>query len=156
MLTVSRKRVQDLYNYHKSRGHHLAGDSLIKLFGSKCLPDEANVETSDSNVDSLDPKPSSDFAKIPEKTFISKWDKTNPKPAEPKEDTYISPAPINFDDIERRDRSERRLNIAAMAMQGILANSHQELVDMKIDQVAKLAVEMTDALMAEAEKGGLQ
>ncbi len=40
MLTVSRKRVQNLYNYHKSRGHYLARESLIKLFGSKCLPDE--------------------------------------------------------------------------------------------------------------------
>lgn len=50
-------------------------------------------------------------------------------------------------------RNERRLNIAAMAMQGLLANSHQELVDMKIKQVAQLSLEMTDALIAEAEKG---
>lgn len=55
LLTVSRKRVQNLYNYHKSRGHHLAGDSLIKLFGSKCLPD--NVDTLADNVDSLEQKP---------------------------------------------------------------------------------------------------
>lgn len=43
MLTVSRKQVQNLYNYHKSRGHHLAGESLIKLFGSKCLPDNVDI-----------------------------------------------------------------------------------------------------------------
>lgn len=55
LLTVSRKRVQNLYNYHKSRGHHLAGDSLIKLFGPKCLPD--NVDTLADNVDSLEQKP---------------------------------------------------------------------------------------------------
>lgn len=53
MLKVSRKQVQNLYNYHKSRGHHLAGESLIKLFGSKCLPDEAAVA---ENATTTEPK----------------------------------------------------------------------------------------------------
>lgn len=47
-----------------------------------------------------------------------------------------------------------RLTIAAMAMQGILANSHQEMVDMEIDKVAELAIEAADAIIAECEKGG--
>lgn len=63
----------------------------------------------------------------------------------------------NFDNILKNSFSkERRLNVAAMAMQGILANSHQEMVDMKIDQVVKLAIEVTDALLVEVEEGGTQ
>lgn len=63
----------------------------------------------------------------------------------------------NFDNILKNSFSkERRLNVAAMAMQGILANSHQEMIDMKIDQVVKLAIEVTDALLVEVEEGGAQ
>lgn len=53
MLVVSRKRVQNLYNSHKLKGHHLAGEALIKIFGSKCLPDEVANE---DNFTSKEPK----------------------------------------------------------------------------------------------------
>ena len=71
-----------------------------------------------------------------------------PKPAEPKEDKH-------FDSILKDGfRDHNRLHIAAMAMQGILANSHQQIVDMKIDKVAELAIAAADKLIAECEKGG--
>ena len=71
-----------------------------------------------------------------------------PEPAEPKNkdcDNHLA-------DVDKM--MDLRLNIAAMAMQGILANSHQEMVDMKIDKVAELAIEAADALIAECEEGG--
>ena len=67
MLTVSRKRVQEVYAKNiaasNSDGHNSYDygyyDGVINilstLFGSKCLPD--NVDSLDSNVDSLEPKP---------------------------------------------------------------------------------------------------
>ena len=58
MLTVNRKRVLNLYNYHKLRGHHLAAETLLKLFDSKFLPKNvdslgSNVDSSHGNVDNL-------------------------------------------------------------------------------------------------------
>jgi|GEM_PF-4640437 len=103
MLYVSRKRVQELYSEMQKivpvseydRGFRNAERAtLYHLFGSKCLPDEAcnvassDVASSEANVDSsehLKPKANSDFTPIPEKTFISKWDKAELKPAEPDE-----------------------------------------------------------------------
>ena len=70
MLMVERKRVQNLYDSHKLRRHHLAGEALINLFGSKCLPDETcNAASSDvaSNVASPDPKPSVSKFKVGDK-----------------------------------------------------------------------------------------
>lgn len=105
MLMVSRKRVQEFYAKCKevtmnpysypdySHESALSRMALLDiLFGSKCLPDnvgcsEPNVDSSDGSVDSLEhlePKANSDYTPIPEKTVVSKWDKTEPKPAEPK------------------------------------------------------------------------
>ena len=67
MLTVSRKRVQEVYAKNiaasNSDGHNSYDygyydgviNILFTLFGSKCLPD--NVDSLESNVDSLEPKP---------------------------------------------------------------------------------------------------
>ena len=49
---------------------------------------------------------------------------------------------------------ERRLNIAAMAMQGIMANPNPQMVEMDAHRVADLAILMADTLIAECEKGG--
>lgn len=48
---------------------------------------------------------------------------------------------------------ERRLNIAAMAMQGIMANPNPQMVEMDVHRVADLAILMADTLIAECEKG---
>lgn len=96
MLTVKASTVKDIYNSmnkaHPKENAWVVKQTLEALFGSKCLPD--NVDSLDSNVDSLhgnvdslehlEPKANSDYTPIPEKTVISKWDKTEPKPAEPK------------------------------------------------------------------------
>lgn len=83
MLTVSRKRVQDLYNYHKSRGHHLAGDSLIKLFGSKCLPDE-HKECSNPSVVNCRHKHGDGSCSLDGMCYHKSPNPQEPKPAEPK------------------------------------------------------------------------
>lgn len=78
MLTVSRKRVQEMYahydaicydpqrpkDYIESVYEHADGVTMAldDLFGSKCLPDnvatsEPNVDSSVGNVESLEPKP---------------------------------------------------------------------------------------------------
>lgn len=48
---------------------------------------------------------------------------------------------------------ERRLNIAAMVMQGIMANPNPQMVEMDAHRVADLAILMADTLIAECEKG---
>lgn len=93
MLYVSRKQIDALQGeiFKAIMDAHDADDwqdaahyildvmprSFAALFGSKCLPDEKNIE-------SLEPKANSNYTPIPEKTFVSKWNKTEPKPAEPK------------------------------------------------------------------------
>ncbi len=50
--------------------------------------------------------------------------------------------------------SHNRLHIAAMAMQGIMANPSQQCVEMDVAAIANLSLIMADALLHEAEKGG--
>lgn len=86
MLTVSRKRVQEQYalNVKSLQKGNLTDmqteiavkvkDTLYYLFGSKCLPDEkltANVDSSDPNVDSSEPKPAGPKFKAGDKVRIS-------------------------------------------------------------------------------------
>lgn len=60
-----------------------------------------------------------------------------------------------FDNILKDSLSkERRLNIAAMVMQGIMANPNPQMVEMDAHRVADLAILMADTLIAECEKGG--
>lgn len=47
------------------------------------------------------------------------------------------------------DFGHSRLNIAAMALQGILANSHQQMVEMNVERVVDLAILTADTLIAE-------
>lgn len=70
---------------------------------------------------------------------------------EPEEDTYSSPAPINFDEIERRDRNELRLKIAAQIMASMMQDARW---GDKYSHIANMACAAADALIAEAEKGG--
>lgn len=60
----------------------------------------------------------------------------------------------NFDHIaDDRKMVPSRLQITAMAMQGILSNPSPQMVDMPIDRVAQLADAMASILIAECEKG---
>lgn len=72
---------------------------------------------------------------------------------------YIVNCDKQFDSILKDSFSkERRLNIATLAMRGILSNP--KLIEMGIylgsdaDRIARFALAHADALMAEAEKGG--
>ena len=61
----------------------------------------------------------------------------------------------HFDNILKDSFSkERRLNIAAMITQGIMANPNPQMVEMDAHRVAGLAILMADTLIAECEKGG--
>lgn len=60
----------------------------------------------------------------------------------------------HFDNILKDSFSkERRLNIAAMVMQGIMANPSPQMVEMDAHRVADLAILMADTLIDECEKG---
>ncbi len=65
----------------------------------------------------------------------------------------------HFDNILKDSfRNERRLNIAAMAMQGIVSNptamNGPKLIDGDEEILAKWSLKFADALIAECEKGG--
>lgn len=122
MLTVSRKEIQQLVSANDELIKKYPGRDSIeaiqaktvstilnRLFGSKCLPDEEpkpaepnvdsshdNVDSSEVNVDSLEylePKANSDYIPIPEKTVVSKWDKTEPNPDGLNEDNFAKSEP---------------------------------------------------------------
>lgn len=60
----------------------------------------------------------------------------------------------HFDNILKDCFSkERRLNIAAMITQGIMANPNPQMVEMDVHRVADLAILMADTLIAECGKG---
>lgn len=86
MLTVSRKRVQEVYNKYA----HYVGfklQPLLELFGSKCLPEPSklqascrqvnvdsshdNVDSSHGNVDSLEPKPAEPKFRVGDKVTVT-------------------------------------------------------------------------------------
>lgn len=104
------------------------------FFGSKCLPDDTKDDTKE------------------------------PKPAEPKKESRnLSQETANcdkhFDNILKDSfRNERRLNIAAMAMQGIVSNptamNGPKLIDGDEEILAKWSLKFADTLIAECEKGG--
>lgn len=89
ILTVSRKRVQEMYTQNQSEinrenvsssdkdCYETVNEVLKTLFGSKCLPD--NVESSEPNVESLPQNPTEN---CDNKSHIST---DCDKPAEPKE-----------------------------------------------------------------------
>ena len=135
MLTVSRKRVREMY----AANERIKADSpdketahisdhinhvLKHLFGSKCLPDnvessEPNVESSEPNVDSLPQNPTEN---CDNKSHISA---DCNKPAEPTD----FGREVNFPTknnlaiyLKKSKNCDNRLQIAAVAMQGILSN----------------------------------
>ena len=149
MLCVSRKRVQGLYDlvyeiYADGTKEWYQGymKAMHDLFGSKCLPDELN-----------------------EDNFATK----KPQPAEPKnEGTHQEQCvPKNAESgthsfnhiLKDSFRKERRLNIAAQIVASMIGSddwttwrggSNKEIWH----NMAKSSLEIAEALIAEAEKGG--
>lgn len=176
MLTVSRKRVREMY----AANERIKADSpdketahisdhinhvLKHLFGSKCLPDnvessEDNVESSEPNVDSLPQNPTENCNKA---NHISTDDS---KPAEPTD----FGREVNFPTknnlaiyLKKSKNRDNRLQIAAMAMQGILSNGNaiqyainnfrlQDGSRNRYQAVAECSLAFADALIAESEK----
>lgn len=131
--------------------------TLTHLFGSKCLPDgvaveenattsnvdssEPNVDSLDGNVESLEPKPSE-----PRETFTDKRKSQSRNLSQ-----NIANCDKVVDNILKGSLlKERRLNIAAMVMQGIVANQDitRYLSDLGHENaVAAQAILYADALI---------
>lgn len=163
MLCVSRKDMQFYYQYYKNKRESESSAEqkayykgrtkvLLDLFGSKCLPD---------NVDSLSQNPPENCNKA---NHISTDDS---KPAEPTD----FGREVNFPTknnlaiyLKKSKNCDNRLQIAAMAMQGVLSNidlfknvleaGMKTLSGDSISYraVAKASLLFADALIAESEK----
>lgn len=151
---------------------------LRQLFGSKCLRDET------CNVASKEPNPAEEYdvfndpepkclhfkdgkcahpavAHLENGKLVKGADcdvsscedvEYEPKPAEPKEE-----ADEHFDTIVKGGfRNERRLNIAAHITASIYANDKAASRFDSIDALVRKALEISDTLIAECEKGGNQ
>lgn len=126
MLIISRKEVQEQYQMYRNMGMIKRLDALMRLFGSKCLPDE-------------EPKPAET------KNEGTRQEQYVPKNAE---------SSTHLDSIANNDfRDHNRLHIAAMIAQGIMANSNPQMVDMKVERIVDLAILTADALIKKVEGG---
>lgn len=196
MLTVSRKRVQELYNRFEYAfdnvvsdnlmGHYRAKIGLLRaLFGSKCLADEVAVAENATTTQ----KPAEPKYHKGEKVYYNGYvyeieglvgknryalKGLNFDLDEDMIEPYIKPeeniagnrnlsqdCDKEFDNILKNSFSkERRLNVAAMAMQGILSNEsrmkqYEAMAASKpyeklTDVVARNALRYADALINKA------
>lgn len=95
----------------------------------------------------------SDFLVDPEDLEL--YEESKEDKAEEIAEKAIKPVEKYFDSILKDSfAKERRLNIAAMVMQGIMANPSPQMVEMDVHRVADLAILMADTLIVECEKGG--
>lgn len=139
---------------------------LWSFFGSKCLPDNVatsapNVDSSHGNIDSLSQNPPENCNKA---NHISTDDS---KPAEPTD----FGREVNFPTknnlaiyLKKSKNCDNRLQIAAMAMQGVLSNIDlfKNVLEagmktlsgdgISYRAVAKASLLFADALIAESEK----
>ena len=105
---------------------------LESIFGSKCLPDE---DVHEDNFTSIEPEPAET------KNEGTRQEQCEPKNAESGTHSFNTILKDSF-------QNERRLNIAAQILSGIVASGKP------CRQPVKRALELTDALIAECEKGG--
>lgn len=153
MLTVPRKKVQEKWQraYEQEEKYSRAQDSPIAreelyynrgimsvidtLFGSKCLPDEEEF-AENANCDKSSDNPQSYKTKADTNHFV-----------------------VNNEMVDRIIKDsfskERRLNIAAMAMQGLLSNTTR-FSSYEISDLVRISLNCADALITESKKGGLQ
>lgn len=192
MLTVEKGKVQFMFdglystrvNDEYDRGYKAGKEFILHgLFGPKCLPD--NVDSLDSNVDSLEPKPAEpkfnlgdivrfkyccttyriDGFKMSDGVMLYQvgevWaEESDLEPyTGPEEDHIVVNNEMvkDFDNILKDGfAKERRLNIAAQMMQGLICAPLIPGVDPNpsAEYLAQAAFRLADALIAEAEKGG--
>lgn len=177
ILTVPRKDIVELFQevqktISQCKGTALAVQSvgiknvLWSFFGSKCLPDNVatsapNVDSSHGNIDSLSQNPPENCNKA---NHISTDDS---KPAEPTDFGREVNFPTKNNPtiyLKKSKNCDNRLQIAAMAMQGILSNidlfknvleTGTETLSgdgISYRAVAKASLLFADALIAESEK----
>lgn len=162
MLTVPRKIVQDFFMNFKREKNDAKSifdkislgarmSMLQDLFGFKCLPDEEQIaeNANCSNVDSLSQNPPENCNS---ENHISTDDS---KPAEPTDFGREVNFPTKNNPtiyLKKSKNCDNRLQIAAMAMQGILSCD----LCQSPDTLAKSALLYADALLAECEKKGGQ
>jgi hypothetical protein len=171
ILTVSRKRVREMY----AANERIKADSpdketahisdhinhvLKHLFGTKCLPDEEQIaeNANCSNVDSLSQNPPENCNS---ENHISTDDS---KPAEPTDFGREVNFPTKNNPtiyLKKSKNCDNRLQIAAVAMQGILSNidlfknaleTGTEILSgdgISYRAVAKASLLFADALIAE-------
>lgn len=194
MLTVEKGKVQFMFdglystrvNDEYDRGYKAGKEFILHgLFGPKCLPD--NVDSLDSNVDSLEPKPAEPKVKVGDyvrykggvhkvvatakdnRCYLNKIlgciDESDLEPyTEPKENiaetrNFSQDRDKLFENILKDSfAKERRLTIAARMMQGLICAPLVPGVDPNppAEYLAQTAFRLADALIAEAEEGGLK
>ncbi len=138
MLTVKAKTVREMYAANDRLKASFPGTIaeadadkinhiLRHLFGSKCLPD---------NVDSFEhlELKANGYTPIPEKTYLSKLNKTEPKPAEPKfkvgdKVKYII-NPFDYDSY-KVDDIKHTINGFKYRIQGLITISNVNESDLK-------------------------
>ena len=136
MLTCEKYKVEEALNYCDeldsiSGSHNMRnwGEQMIAyLFGSKCLLDE---DVHEDNFTSIEPKPAEPKEKSSNSTELKSQEVDK-----------------HFDAIIKDGfREHNRLHIAAMIMSGLLASGKEK-------HPVRRALDLADALIAEAEKGG--
>lgn len=152
MVCCERKWVQQMYA--DGVGTHY----LLNIFGDSCLPDEEPKPTI-SNSPSPHPKKEENLQNEGEKAknealFDNTPDKSEPRPAVP---GLRSDGTAHFDNIITDSfRNHNRLQIAAMAMQGALANPNIVTSDGFFEQnteyICNMALYYADALIEAASK----
>lgn len=150
MLMCKKSKVMKLYNKFQKDGTFVslyAAGVLDTLFGSKCLPDDTIDDTKD---ETKEPKPAEPEKNDSEILHVESVKETRIAD----EETHLrnlSQETANcdkeFDNILKDSFSkDRRLNIAAMILSGLLASG-------KDKHPVKRALELTESLIAEGRKG---
>lgn len=151
---------------------------LQDLFGSKCLPDEdlpieatsAQTATSPTfkagnKVCCISPEykgvykvyryiENGCYSCVDSDGYYFVFHESNLEPYTEPVENHIAGERKMVDNIIKDGFSkERRLNIAAMMAQGIMANSNPQMVELNVEKVVDLAILTADALIAESDKG---
>jgi hypothetical protein len=189
VLTIPRKELQKQYQMYKQLGCLKRLDALMRLFGSKCLPDKetkpaepkfncgdrvriikqkhlyyGETGTIDTLVKGVKGIPPEVLVNLGGNLIafhdsdLEPYTEQEEDKAEEIADKAIEPVEKYFDHIINRSfLDHNRLQIAAIAMQGILSGSDFMVKDCNQDawdNLAKISLACADALIAECGKGG--
>lgn len=130
--------------------------ALQELFGFKCLPDEAQPKQKDCDNPLADKEGcrwrNAGKCAFDSACYFEPLNPQEPKPAEPQEDHIVEDHEMVDNILKDGFSKERRLNVAAMAMQGMLSNTTR-FSSYEISDLVRISLNCADALIKEA-KGG--